>query len=368
MANKAIERERHPTPTMDDIIHTLNGATVFSKLDLRSGYHQLVLEPESRYITTFATHKGLRRYVRLNFGTNSASEVFQNAITELIRDIPGLLNISDDVFVFGKTQSEHEKALQAAVQKFSEANITLNRQKYEFNKSSITFFGFVVSSKGISPDPKKVEAIKSASLPTSVSGVRSFLGMVTYCSKFIPNFSDVMQPLRDLMKADTPFQWAEQQQQAFDQIKELLTSDTVMAYFDPSMSTELTTDASPWAILTQKTPGQDDRKVVAYASRALSDVEKRYSQTEREALAIVWAIERLHLYLYGGHFTLFTDCKPIQLILHNPKSKPPARIERWNLRIQGYDFDVVHTKGTSNPPDFLSRHGTADTEKRNKGC
>ena len=158
MANKAIERVHHPTPTMDDIIHTLNGATVFSKLDLRSGFHRLLLKPESRYITTFATHKGLRSYARQNFGTNSASEVFQNAITEIIRDIPELLNISDDVFIFGKIQSEHEKALQAAFQKFSEANITLNRQKCEFNKSSINFFGFVFSSKGISPNPKKVEA------------------------------------------------------------------------------------------------------------------------------------------------------------------------------------------------------------------
>ena len=195
MANKAIERERHPTPTIDDIIHKLNGATVFSKLDLRSGYHQVALEPNSRYITTFATHKGLRRYTRLNFGTNSASEVFQRMISELIHDIPGLLNISDDVFVFGKTQSEHDNALQEAFKKFLEANLTLNQQKCEFSKLSITFFGFMFSSEGISPDPKKVEAINSASTPTSVSGVRSFLGMATYCSKFIHNFSNISQPL-----------------------------------------------------------------------------------------------------------------------------------------------------------------------------
>ena len=334
---------------------------MFSKLDLRSGDHQVALEPNSRYITTFATHKGLRRYTRLNFGTNSASEVFQRMISELIHDIPGLLNISDDVFVFGKTQSEHDNALQEAFKKFSEANLTLNQQKCEFNKLSITFFGFMFSSEGISPDPNKVEAINSASTPTSVSGARSILGMTTYCSKFIHNFSDISQPLRDLTKADTSFHWGEQQQQSFETIKELLTGDTVMAYFDPDKNTEVTTDASPWglsAILSQKTPGQDDRKVVAYVSRALSDVEKRYSQTEREALAIVWAIERLHLYLYGGHFMLFTDCKPIQLILDNPKSKPPARIERWNLRLQGYDFDVMHTKGVSNPSEFLSRYRT----------
>ena len=121
-----------------------------------------------------------------------------------------------------------------------------------------------------------------------------------------------------------------------------------MAYFDSSKETELLTDASPSglsAILMQHTPGKDDRRVVAYASQALTATERCYSQTEREALAIVWAIERLHLYLFGSHFKLLTDCKPIELILNNPKSKPPACIECWNLRLQGYDFEVVHTKG-----------------------
>ena len=206
---------------------------MFSKLDLRSGYHGILLDPESRYITTFATHKGLRRYARLNFGTNSASEIFRNVISEQIRDIPGAFNISNDVVIFGKTKSEHDSSLQAALEKFAEVNITLNKRKCEFNKSSVTFFGFVFSSKDI---PKKVVAIKSASPPTSVSGIRSFLGMATYCSKFIPNFSDISQPLRDLTKKDTPFRWTKQQEQSFNQIKELLTSETVMAYFDPTPS------------------------------------------------------------------------------------------------------------------------------------
>ena len=359
MANKAIKRERHPSPTVDDLIHILNGATVFSKLDLRAGYHQLMLAEESRYITTFTTHKGLRRYARLNFGTNSASETFQKVINEQTRDIPGSLNIRDDVIVFGTTQADHDKALQAVLQKFSKVGLTLNKQKCEFNKSSLTFFGFVFSANRISPDPKKVQAIHEASPPDSISSVRSFLGMATYCAKFIPNFSEISQPLRKLTKKDTQFKWTQEHDHSFKMIKEQLTGDKVMAYFDQSKETEVITDASPFglsAILIQKTPGREDRKVVAYASRSLSDVESRYSQTEKEALAIVWAIERLHLYLFGNHFTLYTDCKPVQLIFDNPKSKPPARIERWNLRLQGYNFTVVHTKGSQNPSDFLSRH------------
>ncbi len=189
--------------------------------------------------------------------------------------------------------------------------------KCEFNKNSLTFFGFIFSDKGISPDPRKVQAIQDAKPPTSTQGVRSFLGMATYCAKFIPSFSDISQPLRELTKKDVWFIWTKGHGQAFDKIKRLLTSNTIMAYFDQQKETELITDASPVAlsaILFQKTPRQNNRKVVAYTSRSLSDVESRYSQTEKEALAIVWAIERLHLYLYGGHFTLYTDCKPVQLI------------------------------------------------------
>jgi len=116
MPNQAIQRERHPSPTVDDLVDALNGATTFTKLDLRSGYHQLSLAPESRYITTFATHEGLRRYKRLNFGTNSASESLQHIISEQIQDIPGAINISDDIIVFGKTKQDHDKALHAVLQ------------------------------------------------------------------------------------------------------------------------------------------------------------------------------------------------------------------------------------------------------------
>lgn len=364
LPNAAIQRERHPTPTIDDLVDTLNGATVFSKLDLRSGYHQLLLAPESRYITTFATHEGLRRYTRLNFGTTSASEIFQNAIHEQIRDIRGSLNISDDIIIFGKTQQEHDEALHAVLQRFNSVGLTLREDKCELNKKSITFFGFVFSGKGVSPDPEKVKAIHDAQPPSSASEVRSFLGMATYCAKFIPKFSDVTKPLRDLTKKSVPFHWDEEHQQAFKTVKDLLTSETVMAYFDQAKETHLTTDASPWglsAILSQKAPGQQECRIVAYVSRSLTSVEQRYSQTEKEALAIIWATERLHTYLCGGHFVLHTDCKPVEMILNNKKSRPPARIERWNLRLQEYSFTTVHTKGVDNPSDFLSRHPSKDS-------
>jgi len=151
--------------------------------------------------------------------------------------------------------------------------------------------------------------------------------MATYCARFIPKFSDVSEPLRQLTKKDQPFQWLPQHERSFNQIEELLTSAKATAYFDPKKETELITDASPTglsAILTQRSPGSEEKQVVAYVSRTLTQVERCCSQTGKAALAIVWAIVRLHLYLYGCHFKLITDCKPVELIFANPKSKPPA--------------------------------------------
>lgn len=154
-ANKAILRERHVTPTIDDIISSINGAKVFSKIDLNQGYHQLVLEPKSRPITTFSTHVGLFRYKRLIFGINAAAEIFQNTIRQVISNITGVINVSDDILIFGKNQQEHNKALYEVLNRLSKHGLTINANKCQFNENSINYFGYVFSSTGVSPDPKK---------------------------------------------------------------------------------------------------------------------------------------------------------------------------------------------------------------------
>ena len=213
-ANKAVKREKHLMPTIDDLIADLNGATHFSTLDLSSGYHQLELAPESRYVTTFSTHAGLRRYKRLPFGINAASEIFQEAIRELLTGLPGCKNISDDIIVFGKGQEEHNKNLRGVLQRLKENNRRLNKDKCEFFKTEIKFYGHIFSSVGVRPDPKKADAIHKAKPPQDSSEVKSLLGMAQYVSRFIPDYATITTPLRLLTRQDTPWKWEQEEQRA----------------------------------------------------------------------------------------------------------------------------------------------------------
>ena len=238
--NRAIKRERHASPY---IVHRLNNARVFSKVNLKSGYHQLVLAEESRYITTFSTHDGLWRYKRLNFGISSASEVFQNVIANVIDGIDGALNMSDDIFIFGKGQTdqeamvEHDKHLQQVLQRLQENGLTANLPKFEFRKPKMEFYGMVFSKDGIEPDPKKVDALTMMTPPTSVGEVQSLLGMTNFLARFIPHYSTITAPIRKLTQKEQTFEWNLEQQSAFDRLKDILSRAPVVTYFDESKKT-----------------------------------------------------------------------------------------------------------------------------------
>ena len=354
-ANEAIIRERHPIPHVDDVLHSLNQSTVFSKLDLKWGYHQVELEPESRSITTFVTHCGLYRYKRLMFGINAAPEIYQHVIQQTLQNCDNTANISDDIIVHAKSVEEHDRALEQVLKTLKEKNLTLNKDKCQLHMSQLEFMGFVLSERGIGPTEEKVKAVVNAREPENASEVRSFLGLVNYNARFIPDYATITEPLRELTKNGVPFVFGKEQKRAFAELKTRLGQAETLAYFDIDAKTRVITDASPvglGAILSQEHDGE--YKVVSYASRSLTAVETRYSQTEKEALAIVWACERFNVYLYGLEFELCTDHKPLETI-YSPKSKPCARIERWVLRLQPYKFKVIYIPGKDNVADSLSR-------------
>jgi len=214
------------------MIGYLNGAKVFTKLDLNQGYNQLELAPESRHITTFGTHMGLMRYKRLNFGISSAPEIFQIVIRETLEGIDGGKNISNDILVFGKSQEEHDQHLRAVFQRLREKGLTLNKSKCEYSKDTLEFFGHVFSKEGISPDPKKVEEVVSLWTPSTASEVPRLLGMTNYSSRFIPDYVTKTEPLRKLTHKDQPWCWTTEHDHGVSQLKEALASAPVTAYFD----------------------------------------------------------------------------------------------------------------------------------------
>ena len=359
-ANEAITRERHPIPTIEEVLYDLNGSTVFSKLDLKWGFHQVELEEESREITTFVTHRGLYRYKRLMFGISSAPEKYQRIISDVIRGCKGVANIADDLIVHGKDAGEHDKNLHAVLQRLRERGLTLNGAKCQFRLHKLTFFGHNLSREGVSPSEEKIAAVVNAQPPKNASEVRSFVKLVQYSSKFIPNFSQVAEPLRKLLRKDQAFIWGVEQQMAFEELKGLMTSAKALAYFRGDCKTRIVADAGPdglGAVLLQFQEGE--WRAVSYASRNLTEVERRYAQTEKEALALVWACERFNLYVYGRDFELETDRKPLECIFRS-RSKPSARIERCVLRLQCHNYRVVYRPGKTNLADALSRLNQSD--------
>ena len=315
-ANEAIKRTRHVTPTVDEIIASVNNCKVFSKIDLKMGYHQLQLDPECRNITTFSTQLGLYRYKRLAFGINSAADIFQYTIASLINDIKGVKNISDDIIVYGEDQKSHDLSLNKVLQRLNDNGLTINLLKCKFSVSEIEFFGFKFSEHGLSADPKKVEAVKSFPKPEDAKALRSFIGMATYSSRFIKNYSIITASLRELLKKGVKWNWTVNHDKAFQKLKSELSSETIMSYYDPNKPTTVMVDGSPvglGAILVQ------DNRTIAYGSRALTPTESRYSQIEREALFLdvnififIWQDVNLRLLLIINHYYMYGR----RLILH----------------------------------------------------
>ena len=356
-ANEAIIREPYKIPTLEDVVHDFNGCKVFAKLDLNKAYHQIELAPECRNITSFICHRGIFRFKVLFPGMSAASEICQRNFEVALAGLPKVRNISDDIFVGGKDAADLLANCRKLFKRLRANDLTLNLKKCEFLKEELIYMGHKLSAEGIAPDPRKVEAITALTAPKNIHELRSFLGMVTYCSKFLPTYTKITAPLRELLKGNTKWIWTDEHEKTFNKLKNQLVCTEVLAYYNPEAETEVTVDASPsglGAVLRQK-QGDGIWKPVSYASRALTSVESRYGQVERECLAVYFGINRFKMYLYGLKFKVYTDHKPLIPMFKSTKLQMTPRIERWILKLTGYDFELHYLPGVKNSADYLSR-------------
>ena len=346
--NKSVLREVHPLPRVDETLGLLAGATVFSKLDANSGFWQIPLAEESRPLTTFLTPFGRFWFNKLPFGISSAPEHFQKQMSRVLEGLDGVVCQIDDILVHGSDQSTHDQRLKAVLDRLQSRGVTLNREKCSFNQRRLKFLGHMIDGQGISADPDKIAAIRDMEPPSNLSELRRFLGMTTQLGKFSPNLADLTQPLRELLHRKNSWLWGPAQEKAFVLVKDELTKPSVLLLYDPLLQTKVTADASSFglgAVLSQK-DSADRWRPVSFASRALSDTEKRYAQIEKEALAVTWASEKFQDFVLGKEFTIETDHKPLVPLLNSKNlDNLPPRVLRFRLRLARFNYQVEHKPG-----------------------
>ena len=360
--NRAIIPDRFPLPTIAELSCNMAGAKVFSKIDLRQGYLQVSLDPESRYLTSMITPLGLMQWTRLPPGMCSAPSCFQKIISVILKDCDGVVNLLDDILVGGRTVKEHDDRLFKVLCRLRDAHVRLHGEKTVFGVAELDFVGLHVTEHGVSPLRSSVEAVQNIPAPTNVKQLRSFLGSVGFYSKFIGNFAYVAEPLYYLLRKNITWYWSEQCNESFNRLKEALTSSPVLVHFNSNKKTVVECDASQSAIgcvLLQEQGGVE--KPVAYASRVLNQAERGYSVCEKEALACLFACEHWHYYLYARKFTLRTDHRSLTTLLNSQgEGRKPLRLARWYDRLQQYAFVVEYKPGGDNcMADMLSRTPTA---------
>ena len=314
--------------------------------------------------TAFVTADGLYEFNVLPFGLASSPACFQRCMDQVLAGLKWVscLVYLDDVIVKGSSFESHCSNLEKVFQRVREAGMKLKLSKCSFGFGEIKILGHTVSAKGISPDNDKIEAVTDFAVPKKLKDVQSFLGLCNYYRKFIENFSSIVRPLTALTKKKVKFHWGKEQQQAFDTMKHRLVNYPVLRHFRFDLPVEIHTDASNHglgAVLLQTENNQT--YPIAYASRRLSDAEVNYNTTEKECLAIVWSINYFRHYLWGKRFRIVTDHHAL-CWLHKQQN-PSSRLTRWIIKLQDYDFDIVHKCGKYHQDaDCLSRNPVTNTE------
>ena len=344
--NDAIMREHYPIPRKDDILADLTNGKVFSKLDASSGFHQVQLDYASSLLTTFNTPYGRYRYLRLPMGISSASEVFHKKLEEIVQGLNGVRVYIDDIIVWGTTVQDHDRNLFALLDRLSEACLVLNFEKCQFKVNELIYLGEVISENGCKPDPGKIQAIRDFPTPKDKHDVQRLLGMVNFLNRFIPNLSPHTKHIRSLLQNDCEWNWSHEHQREFTALKNSISQENSLAFFDPSKPIKLSNDASKDGLgACLLIFSENTWKPVAYASRGMTRAERNYAQIEKELLAISFACERFHNYIYGLDVLVETDHRPLISIFKKSLYDTPARLQRLRIRLQKYNLKLEFVPG-----------------------
>ena len=364
--NARTVKDAYSLPRIEDALDSLNGACIFTSLDLKSGYWQVELDEDSIPLTAFTVGPlGFYECVRMPFGLTNAPATFQRLMESCLGELhlDWCIIYLDDIIIFSKTPDEHITRLEGVFEKLAKAGLKLKPSKCEFFRSSLKYLGHIVSKDGIATDPRKIEAINKWPQPETVTDVRSFTGFTNYYRKFIKGYAKIARPLHELTSGDNAkrkhqrVDWNTRCNDSFEALKSICSECPVLAYADYTKPFVLHTDASTTglgAVLYQR---QEDGKerVIAYASHTLNKSERNYDAHKLEFLALKWAItDRFHEYLYGATFDVYTDNNPLTYILST--AKLDAMGHRWVASLGPYNFTLHYKPGKFNcDADALSR-------------
>lgn len=351
--------EEFPIPNIHELLEGFQGCRYFTLLDASSGFTQIKMAEDSIEYTGFVCKYGTWELTRMPFGCLGGPFTYSRHMARILGDQIGKTCqiFIDDVCCMSRTLEEHIEHLKILFDIFEENNLKLKWSKCEFAKTEIEYLGHIVNEHGIMPSDRNVEKLEKMVPPTNASLCKSFLATVGFYRRGVPMFAEIAAPLTDLLKKGVDYVWGEEQQRAFDALKNIVCRQTTMAFPDREQVQILTTDASSRAvgvILSQSPDGSmENESVIAFASRTLRGAEKNYSATHLEAFAVMFGVNYFRHYLAGKRFILRTDHSALKFIFNN--MSPSPKIQRWAAALMGYDFEIKHIPGRSNPADALSR-------------
>lgn len=349
--------EQFPLPEISTIIENLGGSKLFTTLDLQGAFHQVKLAPECKEYTSFSTSWQKYQFTSTPFGLMGSPFTWLRTIHTVLEGLigHGVYCYMDDLIIHSATADKHVELLIQVLKRLVKNNLKLKISKTLFLQKNVKYLGFIISKYGIEVDDNKTKAIKNFKPPKNIKELQRFLGMCNYFRAHIKGYSFIARNLFDLLKKDTPFIWSEKCENSFEKLKTALTSPPVLIHPKYSEPFIITCDASDKAVAAMLSQGKaPNDKPVQYFSRSLSEVQQRYSTTEKELLSIILALENFRYFIFNKHFTIYTDHKPITTLLGGKQSN--HRLFRWKLYLSQYDFEIIYKKGKNNVvADFLSR-------------